>query len=122
MPPALGATTDRIAPGPTAAGRVVVTAAGLWVGPCGSPPPYAAAVRAPSRDTLAIELVSPERALDEGLCQSLALVLERLGPGLRERVVFHTHGNLTAKDRAQLHELRERHRLGTGRGHDGHRN
>ncbi|MPY36576.1 hypothetical protein FNH09_36735 [Streptomyces adustus] len=121
MPPVLEGTTDRTAPGHTPIGRVVVTAAGLWLGPGGTSPPYAATVRPPCRDTLAVELGSPDRAFDEGLWKGLAVLLERLESDLRRRVVVHTHGDLAAKDRARLHELCARHRIGPGRDHDGAR-
>ncbi|MFJ6837923.1 hypothetical protein [Streptomyces sp. NPDC091209] len=110
MPPDLGGTTAQPSE-LTAHSRAVVTAAGLWIGPYGSPPPYAATVRPPSRDTLAVELGVAERAFDQSLWETSALLLERLEPGLRRRVVVHTHGNLMAEDRARLHQLRAMHRL-----------
>ncbi|MER6373038.1 hypothetical protein ABT255_32640 [Streptomyces mirabilis] len=109
MPPDLGGTTDQPSD-LTARSRVVVTAAGLWIGPYGSPPPYVATVRPPSRDPLPFELGVPERAFDQGLWESSALLPERLEAGLRERVVVRTHGDLTAEDHARLHGLRARHR------------
>ncbi|MER6537388.1 hypothetical protein ABT215_27055 [Streptomyces sp900105755] len=118
LPPSLDDTTHQSAPGPTAHARVVVTVAGLWIGPYGSPPPYAAVVRPPSRDTLAVELGVPERAFDQSLWESSARLLERLEPGVRQRVVVHIHGDLTAEDNARLDELRARHRLESVRRRD----
>ncbi|MFD1277557.1 hypothetical protein ACFQ51_53535 [Streptomyces kaempferi] len=66
---------------------------------------------------MAVEVGVPDGVFDEGLWKGLALLLEGLESDLRERVVVHAHGHLTAKDRARLHALGAR--LGPACGHDG---
>ncbi|MEU2424081.1 hypothetical protein ABZ619_24160 [Streptomyces sp. NPDC007851] len=89
--------------------KVAVTPAGLWAGPRSGEPPLVAATRTAGADTVAIELGTPRRALDDALWPSLDRLFGELEPEVRERAVVHVHGVLGRNGMENLRRLTVRH-------------
>jgi hypothetical protein len=91
--------------------KVVVTPAGLWLGPRDAEPPVLAMVRPPAPESVAVDLGLPRRPLADCLWDGLETLLGRLEPDVLARVVVHAYGDLDARDRERLVESSARHRF-----------
>ncbi|WP_329295820.1 hypothetical protein [Streptomyces sp. NBC_01455] len=71
---------------------VVVTPAGLWIGPRDSEPPIVAMRRQPSPEKIDVDIEVPQLALDDSLWPSLDILFGQMEPEVRERIVIHISG------------------------------
>ncbi len=94
--------------------QAAVTPAGLWIGPRGEVPPRAAATRAVSPDTVAIDL-GVEHGPHDSLWPALDALFDQLETEVRERAVVHVHGLLDTGSAKRLRGVTARHGLGLGR-------
>jgi hypothetical protein len=91
--------------------EVVVTPAGLWLGPRGAEPPLLTMVRLPAPESVAVDLGLPHRPLADCLWDGLETLLGQLETDVLERVVVHAYGDLDARERERLAEFSARHRF-----------
>ncbi|SNX88350.1 hypothetical protein SAMN06272735_8792 [Streptomyces sp. TLI_55] len=91
--------------------KVVVTPAGLWLGPHDTDPPLLTLIRPPAPESVAVDLGVPRQPLADCLWNGLETLLGRLEPDVLARVVVHAYGDLDARDRERLVEFSVRHRF-----------
>lgn len=89
---------------------VVVTRAGLWVGPREDSPPEALGLLL-DPDTMVVDIGAPGRPVDDGLWPVLDTFLDELEPAVVERTTLHVRGACTAQGGRQARRLADRRGL-----------
>jgi hypothetical protein len=112
--PPIGGLRPGLEPGAMMLDRqweVVVTRAGLWVGPNGSAVPEDIAARPVSRDLMALDVGLPDEPFDPAVWEALDRLFAALQDDVRERTFVQLHGDCTADDLRDLRRLAVRHDL-----------
>ncbi|SEO99347.1 hypothetical protein SAMN05216267_10663 [Actinacidiphila rubida] len=112
--PPIGGLRPGLEPGAMMLDRqweVVVTRAGLWVGPNGSAVPEEIAARPVNRDLMALDVGIPEVPFDPAVWEALDRLFTALQDDVRERTFVQLHGDCTADDLRDLRRLAMRHDL-----------
>lgn len=112
--PPIGGLRPGLEPGAMMLDRrweVVVTRAGLWVGPNGSAVPEEIAARPVSRELMALDVGSPGEPFDPAVWEALDRLFTALQDDVRERTFVQLHGDCAADDLRDLRRLAMRHDL-----------
>ncbi|BBA96931.1 hypothetical protein RVR_2457 [Actinacidiphila reveromycinica] len=112
--PPIGGLKPGLEPGAMMLDRkweVVVTRAGLWVGPVGSRVPEEIAARPVAPDLMALDVGIPEQTFQPSVWEALDRLFTALQDDVRERTFVRLHGDCSTEDLRDLRRLAMRHDL-----------